>query len=285
MAGLLGAALGTFVPSGAEGQEKSARHAGRRLDFRISPDFKDAPLENIEAVLRSAAETMWPHCPQVNWQCPGFLITKSKDFPVTAFDRAVDGRIIIGLATGSTYWAQYAFQFAHEFVHALAGHSNDATARKPWLQQKLANQWLEEALCEAGSLFALRAMEKSWAKDPPYPQWRDFAPRLGEYAQERITAAAALLDSRSFIDWFHAEEKSLRETPVQREKNLVVAAELLPLFEKTPQGWETTAFYHEGARDPQAPLVVRFEQWHTALPENHRPFLRTLAAKFGAVVS
>ena len=30
-----------------------------------------------------------------------------------------------GLAVEGTYWAQFAYQFGHEFCHALAGHCND----------------------------------------------------------------------------------------------------------------------------------------------------------------
>lgn len=174
------------LPSAPPGGE-----AGRALDFRIGEGFGDAPPDNIRAVIRSAAETIWRHCPDTRWQVPGFFIFQSKDAPITLFDHHADGRIAIGLTTQGTCGAQFAYQFAHELCHALAGRANDW--RRPWIREREANHWLEESLCQAASLFAIRAMaagRRLRALMNPWSQTVEVPFRLkrAATAQPRVTA-------------------------------------------------------------------------------------------------
>ena len=41
----------------------------------------------------------------------------------------------------------------------------------------------------------------------------------------------------SLADWFSAHEDSLRQYPYKRDKNAVVAYNMLPIFEAFPEGW------------------------------------------------
>lgn len=259
-----------------------ATGAGRGLSFEIDGDFGNASVENIRAVLVSAASMLWDHCPKSRWEVPGFFIQRSKDSPITLFDHRKDGRIVIGLNVEGAHWAQFAFQFAHEFCHALAGHSNDWS--KAWIKGPRSNQWLEESLCETASLFALRAMAKRWETDPPYPNWRSYAPHLAEYAKERLDEARRSL-TRPFETWFAAEEASLRSDAGQRGKNLILAAKLLPLFEAEPSGWEAVTFCNLGARVPDKRLDAYFRDWVSNCPKERQSFVRKLAKEFGIALS
>lgn len=257
---------------------RAAENAGRRLDFKIENEFGGAGIADVEAVVRSAADSIWRHCPNTRWEVPGFLVYHDSRYPITLDDHR-DGRIAIGLNTGETYWAQYAFQFAHEFCHALAGHSNDW--RKLPKSGKRPNHWLEESLCEVASLFALRAMGESWKTKPPYRNWKDFAPHLTSYAYERLqTAAKDLPPGKSFVAWFRENEASMRENSTIRPKNCVVAMKLLPLFEKTPSGWEAVTFFNLGTGDAENSLAGKIAGWKSAAPESQRPFIGELAAAF-----
>jgi hypothetical protein len=253
--------------------------AGRALDFEIGGDFGGASAADIGAVLRSAAESIWRHCPATRWEGPGFHIYRTHDAPITLHERRPDGRIAIGLATEGTYWAQYAFQFAHEFGHALAGHSNDA--RLLAIRGPRPNHWLEESICETASLFALRAMSLAWRTQPPYPNWRSFASALSAYAEERLDAStAALAPGHRFAAWFRANEPGLRANATQREKNNLVALHVLPLFERAPSGWEAVTFYNRTASAPEQTLAERFADWVRDAPAAQRDFIRSLAALF-----
>jgi hypothetical protein len=133
------------------------------LDIRVEADeFGRASSADITAVLQSAASEIWRHCRRIRLE--GIDVYHRTDHPQTDFKRTSSGRIAIGLATQGPYWAQYSFQFAHEFCHALANYGNNP--RQLVRYQRYANLWLEESLCETASLFALRAMSRSWRTSP-----------------------------------------------------------------------------------------------------------------------
>ena len=255
-----------------------AAGAGRELSFEIDGDFGGASVENIRAVLISAASTLWEQCPNTRWEQPGFIIHRSMGNPITAYEHDKQGRIDIGLNVDGSYWAQFAFQFAHEFCHALAGHSNDW--RKTWIKGPKANQWFEESLCETASLFALRSMAKRWQTAPPYQNWRSFAPHLAEYAEARITGARTSF-TEPFLPWFGKEQASLRGNAGQREKNLNIALQLLPMFEAEPSGWEAVTFCNLGAKVPDQGLDVFFNDWEQNSPKVHHAFIGKVAKLFG----
>lgn len=267
--GLLSAGL---LCGSARGAEDS-----RALQFTVKDEFGSAPTANVAALLKSAADEIWRHCPETKFLGSGFAVYRNAKYPITHYERDKEDRIVIGLNTGDLYWAQYAFQFGHEFCHALLDH----TDARQWHKAEQANQWLDESLCETGSLFVLRAMSRTWQTRPPYRNWKDFAPRLASYAEDRIETAKSLLpEGRSFADWFAAELPSLRERWSQRDKNTLIAAQLLPLFEAEPSGWEALATMRLGARDVKKPLDRHFAEWQANVPARLRSFVKKLAAVF-----
>jgi hypothetical protein len=274
------ALLVASLTSRAMSQASNAPVAGRTLNFQINPGFGDASAADIEAVVRSAADSIWQHCPHTRWEVPGFFVYHSIDSPITLNDHRPDGRIAIGLTPQGNYWSQFAFQFAHEFGHALAGHSNDW--HKPWIRGRKANHWLEESLCETASLFALRAMGKSWQTTPPFANWKAYAPHLTEYAEDRIRKVAKELpDGQSFAEWFAANEPAMRQNSTLREKNEVVAIQLLPLFEATPSGWESVTFYNLGKRDPNKSLAAQLADWSENVPDEQTKFVNQISKVLG----
>lgn len=225
-----------------------------------------ADTENVEAVLRCAAMTLMPHFPERKL-AP--IHVEPRGGPIVLFERGPMGEYQVRLATGETYWAQYAFQFAHEMGHILCDYQ-DTQHR---------NKWLEEAICETASLYALRSMAKTWKTDPPYENWRSYAPSLAAYADERL-AAAKLPRGKSLADWFADHEAELYQTSTNRELNLVVAAQLLPLLEAEPQHWEAISWINT-AQSPKSQTLADFlSDWESRSPERHRAFIRQIADRF-----
>lgn len=237
-----------------------------------------AQPENIRAVLLSAGGEIWKYCPRT--QFDEILVQHRDDHPQANWQRGADDRIVIGLASRDTFWAQFAYQFAHEFCHALATHSNDW--RQTWREDGKPNHWLEESLCETASLFALRAMGRSWEAAAPYPNWKGFAPALTGYAQVRMDDPKhALPPGLNFLAWFQTEEPELRKRSTQREKNTLIAMQLLPLFEAEPGGWEAVTHFNLGSHDRAMPLPQFLREWRNRCPPDLRPFIEKLAAIFG----
>lgn len=255
--------------------------AGRKLDFHIADGFGDADADDLRAVLRSTAESIWRHCPGTRWEVPGFFIFHTSDAPITVYAHRRDGRIAIGLTPQGNYWNLFAFEFAHEFCHALATHTNDW--RQCWREGRRANNWIEESLCETASLFALRSLGRGWQEQAPYPNWKSYAPALTKYAQARLEETAGRLpkDFR-FEQWFAGKEAAMRQNAVLRAENRIVARELLPLFEATPAGWEAITFLNRTRnRAPEKSLSEHFADWKAAAPEPQRAFIARIAGVFG----
>ncbi|HEY2343715.1 MAG TPA: hypothetical protein VGH90_11815, partial [Chthoniobacteraceae bacterium] len=189
-----------------------AADAQRPLDIQVDLDgFGDVNAADVCAVTLSAAGEIWKYCPNTRFEEPGFKIYHRQDVPITDYKHTADGRIAIGLATEGRTWARMAFQFAHEFCHALAGHSNNWQSL---VRNSGANMWFEESLCETASLFSLRAMGVDWETAPPYPNWRDYARRLTSYAQDRIEAPDHQLPTGvAFQSWFRQHHLEMRKSP------------------------------------------------------------------------
>ena len=254
------------------------RTASKPLDIEVqAAGFGKVNAADITAVLESAAGTIWRHCARA--QLSGIDVYHRADHPQTNFEREPNGHVAIGLTGKNTYWAQYSFQFAHEFCHALANFANSPQrlVRYP----RHANFWLEESLCETASLFTLRAMSRSWRTAPPYPVWRAYAPWLSAYVKQRLALPEHQIPAGTpFSVWFKETEPALRLNPTIRDRNTIIAIQLLPLFEAEPRGWGALTFLNRGFPRVNGSLTQRLAEWRSQCPEELRPFLSRLAAVF-----
>jgi len=247
------------------------------FDISVHPGgFGRASTADISAVLRSAADELWQHCP--NTHLAGIDVYHRTDHPQTDLRPGPSGRIAIGLTAQDTYWAQYSFQFAHELCHALANYSNNSPPLASYPNR--SNLWLEESLCETASLFTLRAMSHTWTTAPPFPPWRDYAQWFSSYAKQRVGSRNHDLPlGTAFTAWFHANELVLRQSSARSDWNVIIAAQLLPIFEKEPRGWGALAFFHQ-ATTPNQSLRHCFTKWRARCPRESQHFVTKLAAVF-----
>jgi hypothetical protein len=277
---VLVAVCGLFYSSGdgaTEAQEKPAFVRDEPLDIRVQANvFGKASVADITAALRSAGEELFRYCSRT--QLDGIDVYFRADHPQIDLHRTRAGRIAIGLSARDARWAQYSFQFAHEFCHALANfanHSQSVVSKVP-----NPNLWLEESLCETASLFVLRAMSRTWATHPPYPAWQVYAPWLNDYVEQRL----ALPENRfsvSFSAWFRDNQTALRRDADRRAGNIIIATHLLPFFEADPAGWEAVTFLNRKPSDPTESLSKRFAEWRANCPGRLHAFVTKLAAVFG----
>ena len=249
-----------------------------RIDIQIEPaEWGSAQLDNILAVLRSAAKQFVDGSAHTAW--PGVYVSRSNDSPIILDARRPDGRVVIKLNTQDTYWCQYAYQFAHEWVHLMAGHLFPANIR--WRGTQNFVGWFEESLCETGSLFALNALSVEWRENPPYPNWRDFAPSFSGYAQGRMDAEAhSIGDNETFRDWLAAHMAALRNDSCKRDLNTIVAKHMLPVFERNPRMWDAVAYLRASRAGPDVQLAEHLDGWQAACPEEMRHHVDALKPVF-----
>ncbi len=255
-----------------------ARDHLKPIDIHVQANgFATASSADVTALLQSTAFELWRYCART--QLGGIDVYRRPDHPQTDFKRTPSGRIAIGLAAQDTHWAQYSFQFAHEFCHTLANFSNRPQRSVRYPPQ--ANFWLEESLCETASLFTLRAMSHTWRTAAPYPAWKGYAPWLEAYAQQRITLPEHQLPvGKAFSDWFSEHQFALRRNPDLRDCNTIIAIQLLPIFESEPRGWEAVTFLNRYSVRADESLAQHLAEWRARCPEDLRPFVRKLAAVF-----
>lgn len=265
------AVLAAILPGGPA-RAAAVSAAKGRLVIRPAADADwQASLRDVEKVLYSAAEQLWVFFPRRSLDP---ILVEPKRGPITLFKRGPNGEYRMRLATGSTYWAQYAFQFSHEFCHVLCNY-------RPGNRR---NKWFEESLCETASLFVLRRMAEKWKTDPPYPNWRSFAASLRSYADERLQECP-LPEDTTLAKWYRDHAQQLRENPVLRENNRVVAAVLLPLFEQQPEHWQAIAYLNGPQPAEDRTFTEYLQDWHNLSPPKHQPFVRRIAAQFGIRLS
>ena len=259
----------------ASRQERASEF--RSINIRVQAGgFGGASAADITAVLQSAAGELSRYSPRTHF--PSIDVYHRADHPQTDSRRAAGNRIAIGLTARDNHWAQYSFQFAHEYCHALINYSNDE--RGLTRDRRYANLWLEESLCETASLFTLRALSRSWLIAPQYAAWRNYAPWFFAYAQERLALPEHHLPAgTSFVVWFRANEFALRQDSTRRDRNTIIAAQLLPIFEKEPRGWGALAFFRRAA-NPNQSLSRHFADWRSSCPRELQQFVGKLAAVF-----
>lgn len=230
----------------------------------------DASKPDIEKVLNSSASVLWRYFPGRKLEP---IEVEPQGGPITLFQRGPNGEIRVKLATGGTLWAQYSFQFAHELGHVLCGYDTD----------EHRNKWFEESLCELASLFALRRMAEVWAKEPPYPNWKSYAPHLQEYAEERIVKAK-LPAGTTLAKWYEDNAVVLAGNAVDRGRNTTVACTLLPIFEAAPEKWEAVAWLNTEKLTKLHTFQDYLEAWRKNCPEKHRDFVDQIAKQFGVAL-
>src|SRR5579862_1995209 len=145
------------------------------LEIRVAKEgWGEAPAPDVEAVLRSASETLLPRFPGL--RLPVIEVSRSQGDPITLFERGPAGEIRVRLDVEGFLWARFAFQFSHELGHVLCGFE----------EYPNPNLWFEETICEVASLYALGRMAEVWSRRPPYENWKSYAPQLKKYRDERI---------------------------------------------------------------------------------------------------
>jgi hypothetical protein len=152
-----------------------------------------------------------------------------------------------------------------------------------WHPPRHANLWFEESLCETSSLFVLRRLAVTWQQSAPYDSWRSYAPAIAKYAADRLARPEHQLPADiPFLAWFRQNEPALRENAILREKDVIIASQMLPLFEAEPAGWAAACYLNLGARQQGKSLTQHFSEWQNNSPPALRPFLARLSALFFA---
>jgi len=192
--------------------------------------------------------------------------------PMTRYERGPNGEYFIHINTGGMYWAQYAYQFSHEYCHI---RSNYAQGIKRF-------RWFEESICELASIISLRLMSKEWEINPPYPNGVSFSNALYQYAKDIVDKKERqLMPDVSFKSWFNKELPILENNECIRDKNGLIANQLLPLFEADRSYWIAISLLNTWNVNQNNNITDFFDSWQTVLDNNYKYLIKNLRALFG----
>jgi len=270
VAGVAGAESEPAAVTGAATGDSSKRTT-RSVEIRVTGDgWGRASTQDVASVLQSVAQALLEHFPGRRLQ--PILVAPSAQHPLTLYAKGPNGEYQVYLSATDHNWAQYAYQFAHELSHILTNYEHPADAA--------VNQWFEEALCEAASLYALRRLAQIWEASPPYPHWAEYAPQFTRYAERFLQEPHRKLPPHTTLaTWFQTYERELRADPYLRSLNEVVANLLLPVFEEIPHFWNAVSYLHAEARGSD--FAEYMQTWHANAPPDYKDTIRDVMGWFG----
>lgn len=238
----------------------------------VEGGWGDADVKDIEAVLHSTAKELLKYFPNKSLQ----IRVEHGASPITLYRRGSNGEYIVRLSVEGTYWAQFAYQFSHELTHVLARHEDTKEDRN--------HQWFEESLCVTASMFTLRQMAITWRTSAPYSNWKNYASALRRYADNEMSERGRQVPSNmTFASWYKETESELEsedvDSPEARNKQFVVASQLLPIFEKNPDSWESVSYLSVRKTDGSY-LQNYLNNWYRSAPEKHKSRIREISYLF-----
>ena len=188
--------------------------------------------------------------------------------PRTRYRSSLTDPFCIQLTAHDSRWAQFAYQFSHEFCHVLSDF--ERLGENP-------NGWFHETICELASVFTLRRMAERWPICPPYPNWVEYSDSLLSYAEDCLSREDRQLPEDATLSaWLLAEEETLRKDRYLRDKNAVVAYSLLPIFEGEPSGWNAIRELPDSSESFRDYL----NHWHSTVDPVDRPFVNRIQSAF-----
>ncbi|MGF1947438.1 hypothetical protein [Enterococcus gallinarum] len=165
----------------------------------------------------------------------------------------LNDRITILLKTaGSTYYAQNAYQMAHELCHfaAFYGIKNESF------------KWFEESICDLSSHFFLNELADFW-KNSSDELKKSYSSNFISYdnlARKKIKK----FDLKDLSNLNSETYTYLCEHKIDREMNTYVANKLFPIFRKTPDLWK--AIPHLQFADADHDFMRFLRSWRDCSP-------------------
>lgn len=228
-----------------------------------------ARAEDMAAVCQSVLKTICNVIPPEKGREPQCLVVYSNRGPMVLSKRGPNGEYIVLLNTQGRVWAQVAYQFSHEMGHVLCGD----------LSLKMPQHWFEEAFCEAVSLWTMDTLANTWKDNPPYANWKSYAPYLKQYSDE-VRNRIKEVDDLSL--WYLQHHSQLTGNAYDRDKNLVFAKWIVDQAHDNVA--LLRAFYYMRPRDDRNQsnkMKTLIDDWTNMCPDGLKSYPKRIADCLG----
>ncbi|MBS3805914.1 MAG: hypothetical protein KGY60_00275 [Bacteroidales bacterium] len=189
----------------------------------------------------------------------------------------------IGLNISNVFFNQVAFQFSQEFCRI-------------YCDPRISN-WFIQLMNHVAALYFLDYLNKKWEHDPPMEELKDYHENFSNYRSNLLGTAFSRIDMVKYQisnEWVKNQVKKLinRET-YNRGKMLIVAYEILGLFQESDANWQMLPYIGRCSvpappGDPKDVTTIRktdmdFNRLIDAVPKEIKPFVQKLVDKFGVM--
>jgi NitT/TauT family transport system substrate-binding protein len=254
-----------------------ARDGGEGPEPRVRISVREGGWGNANT--RDIRDILLAVARELQQRIPGrplapIVVSHTARSPISLYERGPRGEYQVQLTARDDRWAGYVYEFAHEFCHVMANYE-----RHPHFQAAGMHQWFEEALCEVSSLYTLQRFAAEWQLAPPSPRLQGYAQEL-QASADRFLAEKhrRLAPGQTLAAWFAANERKLRSGAYDRDRNEVVATQLLPLFEENPELWEALGYLNLDA--PGGSFQDYLRNWRDNAPLAYRDSISYVMALF-----
>lgn len=226
--------------------------------LKVESEWGNANPVDVKAVLDSASQVISAHVG--NRSLGTVIIRNDSKGPISLYERGPNDEYIVMLDVKGRYWAQLAYQFSHEMCHLLTNYDlapNNITRQ----------QWFEESICEAFSLFVLKKMAVQWEEEAPYPNWKSYAKELERYANEMLNQRHRTF-TPNLRQWYQEHKNTLETNPYAQERRLneQFATHLLELMNSQPGQWGALNYLNLGENTDDRSLDRYLSDWYLHVP-------------------
>ncbi|MDO2453454.1 hypothetical protein [Enterobacter asburiae] len=242
------------------------------MSIKIIPlHWGDAEITDIQKVLESVINIMDTYFESpINNNIT--VIHDQTNGPMVLYARGKQGEYQVLLSSKDRFWAQYTYQFSHEYCHI----------RTNYIGGNAKTKWFEETICELASVFTLRRMSEIWKTSPPYENWSDYSSKLYNYADELIKSEDRNLpEGVEFSEWFKENVGDLENDRYMRKVNATIANKLLPIFEVNTKLWLAVTYLNTWVITDTDDIYQLFDNWLHSVPNELKPMVNILASEFG----
>ena len=224
----------------------------------------------VMTVLYSTWMIFFPFSEKVKYS--EIQVEQTKNSPIAFYKKTKDGKYRIGLSANNRNWCQYVFQFAHELGHIICGFK----------EGDQSNQWFEESICEAASLFALQQIASTWEVSPPHTDWKAYAVEFKNYRKQRVLDSS-YPENFHLASWWEQNRSILSRNSSLRKENLWIAITLLHLIEKDPDvAWSACGWLNHCKRKEFKSFENYLKDWkNTCQNFEQKEFVQKVMRAFG----
>ena len=243
--------------------------------FQVQVDtaWQAAEVKDVQAVLDSTVLAIAPYIGSRRLE--PVLVKNDEKGPISLYERAASGEYVVLLDVNGRYWSQLAYQFSHETCHLLSNY--DLAPNNVSKQQ-----WFEESLCEAFSLFSLGKLADQWKVNPPYENWKDYAPELRKYVADMLKEKQRSL-APNLANWYQQHQVTLEADPYAKDRSLneKMASHLLKIFTEQPETWAAINYINLGDDSKDKSLTKYLKDWYNNTPDNLRDPIKKIQQQLG----